>query len=830
MDADTLRAILSAQAAAQAAAQEKMLQAVMKEMRGLFSTMASSPTTAHATSAEFVTNSLSARLPEFTHDPENGCTFDVWYSCYEDIITQDGATLDDAARARLIVSKLDAAAYARFTNHILPRRAAEIPLADTVKTLQELFGHNTSVFARRYAYLKTQCNGESLRDYTGLVNRRHEMAEFNAITAEQMKCLVWICGLAAPEYADIRTHALRKLESNPETTLRELSTEIQQVLDIRQDAKLLGSPPSPAVPLSEVNAVNVKKSYSKEPPSPCFRCGGPHWAKECDFMEKRCHACNRVGHKKGFCKNFNRRRTPNLKRKRKKANQVVIAASTTADIGPIKRIYRTVEINGASTRMRLDTGADVTLLSCKDWTAMGRPRLLPPLFTLKCANGKKINVRGQFNCIFTIDGRQGRGTCHVADTSSLLGLDWIAQVEPLFHRLIGSITCSAISGSTLSAVRTSLTARLQKQFPAVFAPGLGCCTKSKAFLKLKPDATPVFRKARPVPYAVQPRITQELDRLVTANVLTPVEHSEWAAPVVVVQKKNGTIRLCADFSTGLNDALEQHQHPLPTPDDIFTKLNGGRYFSQLDLAEAYLQMEVDEESRPLLTINTHRGLYRLNRLPFGVKAAPAIFQQQMDTLTAGLDGLVNFYGTFVRELHNLRAPLDALTKKDAAYIWSPDCQSCFDRIKKTLKSDLLLAHYDPTLPLIVAADASNYGVGAVLSQRFPDGSEKAVYHASRALTPAQKKYSQIEKEALAIVFAVQKFHRFVHGRHFTLRTDHKPLISIFGSRKGIPIYTANRLQRPNEDEDVGSQLCVLAVDGYRYRHSRQELCYLCPAC
>ncbi|PIO63146.1 hypothetical protein TELCIR_15268 [Teladorsagia circumcincta] len=494
MDADTLRAILSAQAAAQAAAQEKMLQAVMKEMRGLFSTMASSPTTAHATSAEFVTNSLSARLPEFTHDPENGCTFDVWYS----------------------------PAYARFTNHILPRRVAEIPLADTVKTLQELFGHNTSVFARQYAYLETQCNGESLRGYTGLVNRRHEMAEFNAITAEKMKCLVWICGLSAPEYADIRTHALRKLESNPETTLRELSTEIQQLLDIRQDAKLPGSSPSVAVPLSEVNAVDVKKSHSKEPPSPCFRCGGPHLTKECYFLEKRCHTCNRTEHKKGFCKNFNRRRTSNLKKKRKRANRVVIAASTTNDIAPV-------------------------------------------------------------NCTFAIDRRQGKGTCHVADPSSLLGLDWIAQVEPLFRRLVESITCSAISDSTLATVRTSLTARLQKRFPAVFAPGLGCCTKTKTTLKLKPDAIPVFRKARPVPYAVQPRITQELDRSVTANVLTPVEHSE-SAPVVVVQKKNGTIRLCADFSTGLNDALEQHQHPLPTPDDIFTKLNGGRYFSQLDLA------------------------------------------------------------------------------------------------------------------------------------------------------------------------------------------------------------------------------------------------------
>ncbi|PIO75460.1 hypothetical protein TELCIR_02484 [Teladorsagia circumcincta] len=172
----------------------------------------------------------------------------------------------------------------------------------------------------------------------------------------------------------------------------------------------------------------------------------------------------------------------------------------------------------------------------------------------------------------------------------------------------------------------------------LFALGLGRCTKSKASLKLKPDATPVYRKARPVPYAVLPRLSQEIDSLVAAKVLSPVDHSDWAAPVVVVHKKNGSIRLCADFSTGLNDALDQHQHPLPIPDDIFTKLNGGQYFSQIDVAEAYLQLEMDEKSRPLLTTNTHQGLHRLNRLPFGVKSAPAIFQQQMDTVIAGLDG------------------------------------------------------------------------------------------------------------------------------------------------------------------------------------------------
>ncbi|PIO56101.1 reverse transcriptase [Teladorsagia circumcincta] len=554
MDADTLRAILDAQSIAQ----QKTLDTLMDKMEEMFKTMAATPAGTRASTTEFVTNSLSARLPEFTYDPENGCTFDVWYNRYEDVITQDGATLDDAAKARLIVSKLDAAAFARFTNHILPKKPAEVSVQDTVKTLQELFGHNTSIFARRYTYLRTQCSG--------------------------------------------------------------------------------------------------------------------------------------------------------------------------------------------------------------------------------------------------------RGNCHVADTTSLLGLDWITQVEPLFHQLTGNTTCNAVSATTLAKLRSSLTAQLQKQFAAVFAPGLGCCTKSKASLKLKPDATPVFRKARPVPYAVLPRLSQEIDRLIAANVLSPVDHSDWAAPIVVVQKKNGSIRLCADFSTGLNNALDQHQHPLPTPDDIFTKLNGGQYFSQLDLAEAYLQLEVDEESRPLLTINTHQGLYRLNRLPFGVKSAPAIFQQQMDTMIAGLDGtaaylddiivtgktinehnvrleavlrrihdygfrvrlekcsflqteirylgfivnakgrqpdpakieaihnmpppknvsqlraflgLVNFYGNFVKNLHNLRVPLDALTKKDATFLWTPACQSSFDRIKAILKSDLLLTHYDPSLPIVVAADASNYGIGAVLSHQFP---------------------------------------------------------------------------------------------------------------
>ncbi|KAK6764149.1 hypothetical protein RB195_024466 [Necator americanus] len=167
-----------------------------------------------------------------------------------------------------------------------------------------------------------------------------------------------------------------------------------------------------------------------------------------------------------------------------------------------------------------------------------------------------------------------------------------------------------------------------------------------------------------------PRISSEIGRLVCTHMQEPVNHSEWAAPIVAVQKNNGLIRFCADFSSGLNDALEQNQHPLPSPDDTFAKLNGRRYFSQLDLAETYLQLEVDDFSKQLLTIYIHCGLYRFNRLPFGVKPAPSIFRQCMDASIAGIDGtsahLDDILGTG-RTISEHNARLEAVSKRIQDY-------------------------------------------------------------------------------------------------------------------------------------------------------------------
>ena len=107
-------------------------------------------------------------------------------------------------------------------------------------------------------------------------------------------------------------------------------------------------------------------------------------------------------------------------------------------------------------------------------------------------------------------------------------------------------------------------------------------------------------------------------------------------------------------------------------------------------------------------------------------------------------------------MHELRASLNRLLSKNKKWCWTKECDYAFNKIKKCLLSDLALAHYNPKKELIVASDASDYGIGAVLLHKFEDGITKPIAHASRALLPAERNYSQIEKEGLAITYAVKK--------------------------------------------------------------------------
>ena len=172
----------------------------------------------------------------------------------------------------------------------------------------------------------------------------------------------------------------------------------------------------------------------------------------------------------------------------------------------------------------------------------------------------------------------------------------------------------------------------------------------------------------------------------------------------------------------------------------------------------------------------------------------AILQAPAPELRSFL-GLINYYGKFIPNAATILAPLNKLLCKDAEWKWSAQCQQSFETAKKTLASTKVLTHYDPTLPIRLAADASAYGIGAVISHVFTDGSERPIAFASRTLSSSEQNYAQVEKEALSLIYGVKHFHTYLYGRKFLLITDHKPLTTILGPKKGIPPLAAARLQR-----------------------------------
>ena len=239
---------------------------------------------------------------------------------------------------------------------------------------------------------------------------------------------------------------------------------------------------------------------------------------------------------------------------------------------------------------------------------------------------------------------------------SLLGRDWLLRIRldwQSLHRL------QAASPIHLRAVLDS--------HSAAFKDELGRMTNVKAKIFLNPEAQPRFCKPRSVPFALRAKVNSELERLEKAGVIEPVQFSDWTAPIVPVLKPDGSVRICGDYKVTVNRAAKTDSFPLPRIDDLFASLAGGQTFSKLDLAHAYQQIELDDESKKLVVINTQKGLFQYNRLPFGVSAAPAIFQRTIEGVLRGiphvcvyLDDILITGDTEAEHLHNLDEVLTRL--------------------------------------------------------------------------------------------------------------------------------------------------------------------------
>lgn len=138
---------------------------------------------------------------------------------------------------------------------------------------------------------------------------------------------------------------------------------------------------------------------------------------------------------------------------------------------------------------------------------------------------------------------------------------------------------------------------------------------------MKPGVCPKFCKYRAVPLALREKLVSEIERLVDNNTLVPIDSSEWATPIVTILKSDGSVRLCGDYKITINPVLNGTEYPLPKIEHLYAKIAGAKYFSKIDLKDAYQQLLLDNDSQRFTTINTIKGLFKYTRVPFGLKSS-----------------------------------------------------------------------------------------------------------------------------------------------------------------------------------------------------------------
>ena len=423
-----------------------------------------------------------------------------------------------------------------------------------------------------------------------------------------------------------------------------------------------------------------------------------------------------------------------------------------------------------------------------------------------------------------------------------------------------------ITEATLTDDQKLALMRILQRNAAAFAKDdmdLGCCNVEKCHIDTG-TAAPIHCNPYRIAVTLREVLRKELYSLLEQGIIEP-SVSPWAAPITYVPKQDGSWRLCVDFRK-INVVIKPCVYPLPRIEDIFDSLEGACYFSAMDLAKGFWQIELDDESKEKAAFTTVYGQFQYRRLPFGLASSPGTFQKVLNTVLAGLTwvhamvylddiliftktfeehmkvlddvlqrlinanlrvklkkcewarselkylghiinakgrapdpakvtaisqlqpprcvrdlemflGKVGYYHKFIPDFANVARPLNQLKRKNAMWDWGEPQQKAFEQLKISLCSAPVLRHPDFAKPFVLQTDASGYGLGAVLSQNFDDG-EHPIAYASRTMLDRETRHAIVEKEALAIYWAINHFRHYLLGTKFLVQTDAKALTAL----------------------------------------------------
>lgn len=399
----------------------------------------------------------------------------------------------------------------------------------------------------------------------------------------------------------------------------------------------------------------------------CRYCSRNHPINACPAYGGRCMNCQAYNHYARCC--------PKSKSASddKKASEVT--RSGTASKGPDieSLLIEQVERNGNSGRscwiktvkvegkyeiaFKIDTGSEINALPfsvVKNFVPQSRVSV--PTFKLTAYGGFKISPIG----VTKLDCTWGDTTVNadfilVEDNCSpILGLKTSQELGLI--KLVNSLGSVLTKDQFLERYRCNFT-------------GLGCFPGTY-HLQLKKDSVPVCSLARRVPIKLQDKLKTTLDALVERGVIEPMsEPSEWVSNLVIVQKSDGSLRLCLDPSE-LNKWLVREPFVIPTLEDISPKLEGKKFFCLFDLKDGFYHIKLDVESSKLCTFSTCFGNYKFLRMPFGVHPAPEIFMAYNQKYFGDLKNVVIYFDDIVAAAdteQELMETVDAIMERAAKF-------------------------------------------------------------------------------------------------------------------------------------------------------------------
>ncbi|CAC5391269.1 unnamed protein product [Mytilus coruscus] len=368
------------------------------------------------------------------------------------------------------------------------------------------------------------------------------------------------------------------------------------------------------------------------------------------------------------------------------------------------------------------------------------------------ANNEKVKIIG----VISVNIVVGKVNAHVRfylvpglEPNIILGIDFLKSKGAVIdfvnrkvtfdprRQLVAQtdVTVPPRSISDLKNIERDQLVNLLENYSNVFVNGgkLGNCDILQHEISMPCDQKPIRQR----PYKIGNKQKQILENMIEdilkQDNIEP-STSPWAAPCLLVAKKNNTeYRFVVDYRK-INSITEQDAHPLLTTDDALESLGATQpaYFSCLDLRSGFYQTQISPKSRPYTAWRCHLGLFVI------------------------------------------AAPLYALTKKNCDFVWSKECDSAFEHLKSALTSPPILAYPDYDRPFRVYTDASSFALGAVLCQE-QSGQERVICYAGRALSKQEQNYGITELECLALVFAIKKFDCYLRFTSFTAYVDHAAL-------------------------------------------------------